>query len=151
MLLSTPNVATPRQNSKKLDEKISTVEQFGFRLNLIKQRLGLTNETLAERVGVSRSTLQNYLSGKTAPDLNVLKALGNTLNIDLNYLILGIGDRMFIDPNLKKTPADQQAEFREQLRHDFEERLQEELTKERERLKQAVKEIIDKRIRDLGM
>lgn len=48
---------------------------------------GLTQEQLAERLGVSRQTIAKWESGETAPDLSNGAALADALDVSLDELI----------------------------------------------------------------
>ena len=48
---------------------------------------GLTQEQLAERLGVSRQTVAKWESGETAPDLSNGAALADALDVSLDELI----------------------------------------------------------------
>ena len=47
---------------------------------------GLTQKELAEKCGVSESTVLNWESGRSLPNVRKLNALETALGISLNYL-----------------------------------------------------------------
>lgn len=61
--------------------------------NLILYRKGLrlSQEQLAERVGVTRATINNYENGKTLPDSKTLSALARALDVTLDDLLRSPG------------------------------------------------------------
>lgn len=52
-----------------------------------KTRYGLTQEQLADLVGVSRSAVNNWESGTSSPTMRNLIMLSNTLNVSINYFL----------------------------------------------------------------
>jgi len=67
---------------------------------IIKDRLAeemteqkITPKQLAEIVGVSHSTVYNWLSGRSRPKLNELIKLCDTLNVKVHYMFTGEGEK----------------------------------------------------------
>ena len=52
-----------------------------------RQAMGLTQEQLAEAVGVSRQTVVKWESGETSPDLEHAAAIANTLGCTVDALV----------------------------------------------------------------
>ena len=69
---------------------------FGERLRKARLDKGLTQQQLAQEIGVAKSTLTGYEKGNREPDVFKIKKIVEVLNIDSDYLILG---------NQKKSPA----------------------------------------------
>ena len=67
---------------------------FGLRLRDIRLQFGFSLEQCAERLGISPSHLSNLECGRREPSFGVLVAIANDLNVSLDYLILGLPDRM---------------------------------------------------------
>jgi len=61
---------------------------FGLRLRDERVRLSLTQDQLAEKLGVRQQTIYKYEKNITSPDIGVLYALLD-LGFDVSYLILG--------------------------------------------------------------
>ncbi|MCM1370665.1 MAG: helix-turn-helix domain-containing protein [Clostridium sp.] len=59
---------------------------IGEKISELRKKFNLTQEKLAEKVGVSRQTLANWESGVTYPDLNQAKLLSKYLKISLDEL-----------------------------------------------------------------
>lgn len=59
----------------------------GKRIKELRKRLSLTQEELAERVGVSRSALANYESGLREPKGDILVRFAKVFNITTDYLL----------------------------------------------------------------
>lgn len=64
---------------------------LGERLRLARKKKGYTQDSLAEAIGVSRGVIYNLEKSKTVPQLIVLNALCDTLQIDKNWLLNGEG------------------------------------------------------------
>ena len=59
--------------------------------NISKQRIqqGMTQDTLAEKLHVSRQTVSNYETGKSYPDIDMLVNIAEVLNVEIQILIYG--------------------------------------------------------------
>ena len=67
-------------------EKI-TVIYLGSRIRQARDRAGLTQEQLAERIGVSRTAIARYESGEIEPKLHNLAAIAVALNVSCDELL----------------------------------------------------------------
>ena len=63
---------------------------FTERLNDAFLKSGLTQMKLAERIGVERKTVINYLYGVSEPQASVLGKMCETLHVSADYLLFGI-------------------------------------------------------------
>ena len=63
--------------------------QFQDRLNRLRRERGLSQEDLAEVVGVTRQAVQKWESGASRPDMDNLAALAQYFDVTLDYLVLG--------------------------------------------------------------
>lgn len=61
---------------------------FGDRIRAERRRLGLSQEELAEQLGVSRSSVAYYEADRTVPDLDFL-AHADTVGMDVLYVVFG--------------------------------------------------------------
>ncbi len=61
---------------------------FGVRMKQERKRLGLTQERLAERVGVRQQTVFQYEKGNTSPTLQFIYAL-QSIGFNMQYLLYG--------------------------------------------------------------
>ncbi len=59
---------------------------FGEQLRRRREELGMSRDTLAEKLGVSRSAIGNYETGVSTPKEDVLLRLFDALQVDPNYL-----------------------------------------------------------------
>lgn len=62
-------------------------QDLGRRVRTVRRQVGLTQETLAERVGISASFLGHIERGTRAASLETLVALCNELSISPVYLL----------------------------------------------------------------
>lgn len=67
-------------------------ERFGEMLFLLKK----TATGLSREIDVSRTTITKILSGENQPSSKILIPLGEKLNININWLLFGVGE-MFMD------------------------------------------------------
>ncbi len=63
--------------------------EFRERLNQLRRQKGLSQEQLAEMVGVTRQAVQKWESGASRPDMDNLSILARYFGVTLDYLITG--------------------------------------------------------------
>lgn len=63
---------------------------FSQRLFELRKRAGLSQEELANLVGVTRQAVQKWESGASRPDMDNLSALARYFNVTLDWLITGV-------------------------------------------------------------
>lgn len=63
--------------------------EFQQRLYELRKKSGLSQEGLAELLGVSRQAVQKWEAGTSRPDLDNLSALAQYFNVSLDYLVTG--------------------------------------------------------------
>lgn len=56
-------------------------------LKKLRTSAGMTQEELAKRLGVSRSTIGMYESGSRKPDPAALESIADLFNVDVDYLL----------------------------------------------------------------
>ena len=61
--------------------------EFAKRLKKLRLNKHLTQDELAPELGISRSTLGMYETGKREPDFETLETIADFFNVDMNYLI----------------------------------------------------------------
>jgi len=66
---------------------------FPQRLATIRKDRGLTQDTLAERVGVHVSQIRRYEAGTSAPTLDVLRKLAIALSVSADTLVFDKNER----------------------------------------------------------
>ena len=57
-----------------------------LRLKELRQKKGLTQGKLAEKIGVSRSAISMYEIDASEPDLDTLNIIANFFNVSIDYL-----------------------------------------------------------------
>ena len=62
---------------------------FEEKLLKLYKKKSHSQESLAEAIGVSRSTIQEYLEGDSKPKLNIARKLAKEFGVSLDYLFLG--------------------------------------------------------------
>lgn len=67
---------------------------FGSRLKEARNEAGMTQQQLADILGVAKSTVAGYESGNREPDFFKIKLIAQTLSVDADYL-LGIRKNYF--------------------------------------------------------
>ena len=65
---------------------------LGERLYYVRKSKGYTQDSLAESIGVSRGVIFNLEKNQTQPQLIVINAICQTLNINKEWLVNGIGE-----------------------------------------------------------
>ena len=63
--------------------------EFHQRLYELRRKAGLSQEELADLVGVTRQAVQKWESGASRPDLDNITALSDYFQVSLDYLIAG--------------------------------------------------------------
>jgi len=69
-------------------DKTSLADGFGQRMRQERKRLGLTQEALAERVGVRQQTVLQYEKGNTSPTLQFIYSL-HEAGFNMQVLLYG--------------------------------------------------------------
>ncbi len=94
------------------------IDEFINRINELMEEYQLNASSLADKIGVQRSSLSHILSKRNKPSLDfILKIEKNFEKIDLNWLLFGkssfedikendIKNRNFTDLNSKTNPFD---------------------------------------------
>lgn len=70
--------------------EVFSMRDIGKNIRDLRERSGLTQEALAEKLFVTRQTVSNYETGKTRPDLDMLIRIAETLGCDANTVLYGI-------------------------------------------------------------
>ncbi|MGD9917354.1 MAG: helix-turn-helix domain-containing protein [Paenirhodobacter sp.] len=72
---------------------------FGDRLAGAREAAGLTQEALAERLGVRLETLQSWEDDAADPRANRLQMVAGMLNVSLMWLLTGEGEGLDAPPD----------------------------------------------------
>lgn len=71
-------------------------------LKSLRIKEGLTQEELAERLGMSRSAIGMYEQGKRVPPADVLELFANFYNVDMNYVTGKTNEDYYLDLKTKQ-------------------------------------------------
>lgn len=63
------------------------MSNFSDMLAYLRKRDGMSQKEIAEKVGVSRSTIGMYETGEREPDFETLEALADTFNVNMDTLL----------------------------------------------------------------
>ena len=74
---------------------------FNENLRVTRQKVGLSQKELAEKIGIQQTQYSRYENGTSKPSTDILEKLVKEFNINVNYLLTGEGS-MFITPELSK-------------------------------------------------
>ena len=77
--------------------------QIGQFLQTLRKEKGMTQEQLAERLGVARRTVSRWETGSNLPDLDLLIVLSDLYAVDLRELLNGERTQKTMDKELKET------------------------------------------------
>lgn len=72
-----------------------------LKIKELRQEKNITQGKLAEKLGLSRSTIAMYEIGASEPDLETLKAIASFFNVSIDYLM-----GREVDKNVEKTKLD---------------------------------------------
>ena len=73
--------------------------EFKDRLKELRKKRGLSQVALAERLGLSKSTIGAYETGDITPSVEALNAIADFFNVDLDYLLgKEEGSTYYLDP-----------------------------------------------------
>ncbi|MDF2713183.1 MAG: Xre family transcriptional regulator [Paenibacillus sp.] len=82
------------------------MNRCGDRIAHLREKRGLTQEELSNKLGISRAALSHYETNRREPDYETLRNIANFFDISLDYLlgrtsdpqiVLDSGIREFID------------------------------------------------------
>ena len=90
------------ENSRILYTEVEVISVIGERLAEIRKDHGDTQQTLADKLNVSKFTVSNWEQGKSAPDHGSLIRICQLYHVSSDYL-LGLSDD---DPLLSKQKRD---------------------------------------------
>lgn len=61
-------------------------------LKYFREIANLTQAQLADKIGISRSALAMWETGKTEPDISTLKKISDILNVPVNHLLINVAE-----------------------------------------------------------
>ena len=79
------------------------IVKIGKVLQELRKEKGLTQEQLAEQMGVTRRTVSRWETGSNMPDLDILMELSDFYAVDLREILCGERTREHMDKELRET------------------------------------------------
>ena len=61
--------------------------EFAEKLTLLRRREGMSQEQLADRLGITRQSVSKWESGASVPELAKLIAIADLFGVSLDYLM----------------------------------------------------------------
>lgn len=85
--------------------RILSSEEIGFRLRMLRQQAGWSQERLSEQIGVSPQQFQKYETGKNMMNTEKLQLVANALSIPIQALFsapeenmpVGVSEQLLLD------------------------------------------------------
>lgn len=85
--------------------KILSSAEIGWKLRIMRQQAGLTQEKLAEQIGVTPQQIQKYESGASKLNTDRLQQVAQVLSVAIqsffnetdDYLPLGVSEKLLIE------------------------------------------------------
>ncbi|MGD0108324.1 MAG: helix-turn-helix transcriptional regulator [Rhodopila sp.] len=72
---------------------MNTPQDIGTRISTIRRERGLTQDELADQVGVSRSAVAQWETGRTGQVTGNLSRIADVLEVNVEYLVYGDNKR----------------------------------------------------------
>ena len=66
---------------------MSDISKFKYRLKELRKNYNMTQEELANKLGIVRTAIANYETGRTNPDPETLSIIANIFNTTTDYLL----------------------------------------------------------------
>lgn len=66
--------------------EVIKMSNFSENLRYLRKRADMTQPELAQKLGISRSTICMYELGSREPNFETLEAIADIFNVDMNYL-----------------------------------------------------------------
>jgi len=70
---------------------------FGERLTDIRRKLGFNQVDFSEKLGLTQQSLSRYEKNKNIPSIEFVQKLTNIFDINLNWLLIGKGEKFLKD------------------------------------------------------
>lgn len=77
---------------------------FGSRISSLRKQKGLSQQELADRLNVSKSSIAMYETEKREPDFEILERLAEYFSVSIDYLIGRANSNTLVGVNLNVDP-----------------------------------------------
>ena len=81
-------------NDTLKQRKCNIMYSIGQQLKTLRQSQKMTQQTVAEKVGITRATLSNYEIDRRTPDLKTLRKLAECFGVGLDYFGVAPADEI---------------------------------------------------------
>lgn len=80
------------------------MDSFESVFKYLRQRQNLTQVELADKLGVSKSTISMYENGNRKPEYEMLEKIADFFNVDMNFLTAreDLDDHYYTDPEARE-------------------------------------------------
>jgi transcriptional regulator with XRE-family HTH domain len=73
-----------------------SIKEFGSRLKLAREDFGISQRSLGLSIGLSDKTISSYESGRSYPNLEILKKIADVLEKPVDYFISSSNEDVLI-------------------------------------------------------
>lgn len=77
-------------------------KKLGRAIKALRTKQGITQDDLAEKLGVKRSAVGNWEQGTRTPDMEQLEAIADIFNVDMNYFSEKTPEEYYYDLKTKQ-------------------------------------------------
>ncbi|SHH58353.1 helix-turn-helix domain-containing protein [Sporanaerobacter acetigenes] len=86
---------------------MNNISLFKYRLKTLRKEYKMTQENLAEKLGLVRTAIANYETGRTTPDAETLSLIADIFNTTTDYLLgrTDIRKRVNNSERIEKKPS----------------------------------------------
>ncbi len=67
----------------------TNASSVGNKIKILRKTRGLTQQQLADKLGIQRATISNYEIGRRSPHLKELENIANVLGVTMEYFSVG--------------------------------------------------------------
>ncbi|WPP49614.1 helix-turn-helix domain-containing protein [Catalinimonas niigatensis] len=119
---------------------MNTVNDLGKRIRYARKKSGMSQEKLAQTLGITTGGVGNYETGKSKPSIDILIKLSDKLNVTVDWLIKGGSESDYELESISNKPQDN-GTFGEDIEKKMMRTLIEELKRDKEYLQILLKNV----------
>jgi transcriptional regulator with XRE-family HTH domain len=79
-----------------------SIKDFGSRLKIAREEFGISQRSLGLSIGLSDKTISSYESGRSYPNLEILKKISDVLQKPIDYFVSSTNDEVLIRDQISK-------------------------------------------------